>query len=80
MKTQEEILSRLIAEHDEANNKMIHHFGDDAVRIEVDKTTGHIGVFISGSLVDAYENLTDTELENLQRKYADVWFELTNKF
>ena len=77
MKTQDKILQRLVTEHDEANNKMIQHFGDDAVRIEFDEITGHIGVFIGGELVDAYENLTIDEFENVLRKYADVWFELT---
>jgi len=80
METQNTPLSLLTTEYDEAHNKMIQHFGDDVIRIEIDKKTGHFGVFVHGELVDAYENLTIDEFENVQCKYAEVWFELTNKF
>lgn len=79
MKIQEETLSRLITEHDEANDKMIQHFGDDTVRIEIDKKTDICGVFINGDLKECYENLSISELENLQRNCADAWF-VINKF
>ena len=79
METQKQILLHIETEYDKVNNKMIQHFGDDAVRIEFDKITGRVSVFVGGELADAYENLTIDEFENVQRKYADVWFELTNK-